>query len=287
MADQPQSEVRPPETDMLLKAQMAVVDVFLAYWKHLFGGVLVFLAIVFVVGQWQDHQKGVAREHYDALVVIDQTLEPAEPQAGPPAPEVLKKAAEQYEGVARGASGAVAAEAWLKAAAAWKEGGDAERQIAALAAASGLELEGALAYGARMAHAQAVLAAGRTDEGLAALRSHAGLFTGFYAEQALLTLVRAQADAGREEEAKQTLSEFKLRFGAQAQAAAVKALEARLGVAAAQAPEGAPGASVPAATPAAAPGTEAAPGSPPAPMSPPSAPAPTAPAPDAGTGTGG
>jgi predicted negative regulator of RcsB-dependent stress response len=280
VANPTETEVRTPETDHLLKAQMAVADVFLAYWKHLFGAVLALLAGVFLVGQWSDHQKGVQRESYDALAAIDRTLQPATPEAVPPTPEALRQAAEQFEGVAKGASGPVAAEAWMKAAVAWREVGDKERHLAALGAASALELEGALAYGTRMAHAQALLGAGRTDEGLTALRAHAGTFTGFYAEQALLTLVRAQADANREADARQTLNEFKLRFGAQAQAASVKELETRLGIATAtEAPAaGAPAAGAPAGD--VAQPKEAAPkpaeGAAPAPLAAPS-----------GTGTGG
>ncbi len=224
------------DADALFKAQMALADVGLKYWKHAFGVILLVLAGVFVRGQWTEHVAESNRASFSSIAKVDRAV-PDAFTMGPNGPETLTdadatarlvKAADEYVVIAGRANGASAVEAWLKAADAYRRVGDSGKQLSALTAAASLEAEGAVAYGADLAYARALVATGKVDEAMAHLRTTAGAMTGFYGEQALLELARVQVDADKKDDARRTLDEFKARFGASKDAVAVKALESRL-----------------------------------------------------------
>jgi hypothetical protein len=244
VSDRPEGDVRPPETDVLFKAQMAFADVALAYWKHAFGGVLVLLVGAFAYGQWQDHQRAVAKEQFDAIGKAAAAGVDTNPMAllAAPTPETLAAraaAAEQLVVLAGTSQGAAAVEAYLEAAEAYRETGKADARLDALAKAHALGGEGVVAYGASSAYAHALVDSGKFDEAVAVWRARAGATGGFYAEQALLDLARAQLAADRKDEARRTVEEFKVRFGT-TRAAAVKALEEDLGIVSASPASSAP-----------------------------------------------
>ncbi len=235
MSESPEGDARPQETDVLFKAQMAFADVALAYWKHAFGAVLVLLVGAFAYGQWKDHQRDVAKEQFDAIGKASASESDANSMAllAAPTPESLAAraaAAEQLVGLAAASSGAAAVEAYLEAAEAYRESGKADARLDALAKAHAIGGEGVVGYGASSAYARALADAGRLDEAAAIWRARAGATAGFYAEQALLDLARAQLASDKKDEARRTVEEFKVRFGS-TRAAAVTALESEVGVA--------------------------------------------------------
>lgn len=224
------------DADALFKAQMALADVGLKYWKHAFGGILLVLAVVFVRGQWTEHVAETTRASFSAIAKVDRAV-PDAFTMGPNGPEALTdadaaarlvKAGDEYAAIAGRTTGASAVEAWLKAADVYRRVGDSGKQLSALTAAAAVDAEGAVAYGADLAYARALVANGKVDDAMAHLRATAGATTGFHGEQALLELARVQIDADRKDEARRTLDEFKARFGASKDGVAVKALEARL-----------------------------------------------------------
>ncbi len=254
MSDSPEGEVRPQETDVLFKAQMAFADVALAYWKHAFGAVLVLLVAAFAYGQWKDHQRDVAKEQFDAIGKASAAGVDPNPMALLTAPtaETLTAraaAADQLLTLAASSRGAAAVEAYLAAAEAFRETGKADARLDALAKAHAVSGDGVVGYGASSAYARALVDAGRLDEAAAIWRARAGATAGFYAEQALLDLARAQLAAGKKDEARRTVEEFKVRFGT-TRTAAVTALESELGIAATPAAPASPAAPPEAAPPA-------------------------------------
>ncbi len=252
------------DADALFKAQMALADVGLKYWKHAFGVILLVLAGVFVRGQWTEHVAETTRASFSAIAKVDRAV-PDAFTMGPNGPEALNdadaaarlaKSAEDYAAIAGRTNGASAVEAWLKAADVYRRVGDSGKQLSALTAAAAVDAEGAVAYGADLAYARGLVANGKVDDAMAHVRTTAGATTGFYGEQALLELARVQVDADKKDEARRTLDEFKARFGASKDGMAVKALEARLG---GSATGGSPASEAPAA-PASAPAQPAASG---------------------------
>ncbi len=157
----------------------------------------------------------------------------------------LEEGARRFEAAAKDASGSAAVYGYLKAADAWRRAGNKDSQVAALKSAYAVGGGDMPGWTAGNAYATALIDAGKSDEALGVYRQLAGKTQGFYAQEALLTLASAQIDLGKNDDAKQTLTEFKTRFPA-APTDKANALEARAGGAPLEPPKPADGATPPA-----------------------------------------
>ncbi|MFZ5478381.1 MAG: tetratricopeptide repeat protein [Myxococcota bacterium] len=231
-------EAAPPEQDALFRAQMAVSDFILGYWKYGVYAVGLVLLGALVYGGVSSWTRGRAEDDYAAIARIDYRMPKVDPLARyglAPMDDPndaqrmidLQEGAKRYEAAATDAKGAAAVYAWLKAAETWKRAGKDAEALAATEKAAKLGEKDLAGFTADAAWAAALRGAGRADEAFAHLQGMSTRYEGTYAEESLLQLASAQLDAGRKDEARKTLEAFKTRFPASPRAAQVTALESR------------------------------------------------------------
>lgn len=240
----PPSPTPPPEAredeDYVFRAQIALTEFGLRYWKYagyLVGGALLIAA---VWGGYDSYSRGRAEAAFAKISSIDFLMPKIDQMAmyglGPkddPKDAArmsdLEEGARRYEAVAKEASGSAAAIAWLKAADAWTRAGKNDAAIAAHAAAGttgGGELTTFVADSVRVGD---LVDAGKSADAEALLRDMSGRYSGFFAEESLIQLANLQADEERLVEAKATYLEITGRFATSNDLAGLSVLAARLG----------------------------------------------------------
>lgn len=208
-----------------LRAEMAVGEFFLRHGAKIAGVVLAVLVGVGVYGQWRSmayaSQQGTTSAIADALAELpgdgngpSRLLMLAQQRLNPGGDfdaAKVESVATKLVDIAKGASGAAATEAWLKAAELYRMAGKtAERRTAlegALASA-----EGVLAYAATAALANLDLEEGKADEGLARFQALTQDPDVFLAKQATKDLAAAQVALGRGADAKVTYDGYLTRW---------------------------------------------------------------------------
>jgi tetratricopeptide (TPR) repeat protein len=231
-------EAPPPEQDALFRAQMAVSDFVLGYWKYAVYAVGVVLLGALVYGGLTSWTRGRAEEEYAAISRIDfrmpkvdqmarYGLSPMDDPNDAQRMSDLQEGARRYEAAAAESKEAASVYAWLKAADAWKRAGKDAEALAATQKAAAVDAKDLPGFTAQSAYAAALLDAGKTDEAFAVLTAASTRFDGLFAEEALLQLAAAQLDAGKTDDARKSLETFKTRFPTSPRAARVAALESR------------------------------------------------------------
>ncbi|GDX83377.1 hypothetical protein LBMAG42_51880 [Deltaproteobacteria bacterium] len=241
------------DEDYVFRAQIALTEFGLRYWKYagyLVGGVLLVAA---GWGGYNSYRLGRAEEEFAKISAIDFLMPKIDQMAmyglGPKDDpndaarmSDLEEGARRYEAIAKEASGSAATIAWLKAADAWTRAGKKEAAVAANAAAGttgGGDLTTFVADSVRVGD---LVDAGKAADAEALLRDMSGRYSGFFAEEALIQLASLQADQDKLIEAKATYVEITGRFSTSNDLKALTELAARLGqpVPVAPTPAGAP-----------------------------------------------
>jgi hypothetical protein len=261
----------PQETDALFKAQMALSDVVLGYWKQAFAALGVLLLGVLAWSVFDSVRTARVEDAYARIGAIDYLMPPAmEDTPFGPRPandadhlEDLKIGAGKYAEVAASTSGAPALEAWLKASDAWRRAGDDAQARKALETANALQLPGILGFTASFAHAQALADGGDAAGAMAALRALAGTagsqpHGANETEAALMALAQLQIASGKPEDARTTLQELAARIPSSSRTPEREALAKTLAPAAPASTGNAPAPTEPPASapPASGPGSE-------------------------------
>jgi hypothetical protein len=232
-------EAPPQEQDALFRAQMALQDLILGYWKYGVYAVLLVLLGALVYGGVTSWTRSKAEGHYAEISRVDFRmpkvdqmarfgLAPMDDPNDVQRMSDLQEGARRFEAAAADAKGAAAVYAWLKAAEAWKRAGKDAEALAAAEKANAVGAEDLAGFTAGSAYASALRDAGQADQAIAVLTSLSTRFEGLYAEEALLALAGAQIDAGKTADAKATIESFKTRFATSPRAERVAALESRL-----------------------------------------------------------
>lgn len=230
----------PQEEDALFRLQMAISDVVLGYWKYGVYAILAVLLVAAAYGGYTSWKESALRDDYAAIARVDHRMPKVDEMAryglAPmDDPNDAQRASDLVEGgkrfLAAGdeARGTPAVYAYLKAADAFRRANAQDQRLAALEKAWAVDAEDLPAWSAGSALAAALIDAGQTDRALGLYRELVGRLDGYLAEQALLALAGAQADAKKATEAKATLDEFRARFPESARMAEAAAIEARLG----------------------------------------------------------
>lgn len=229
MADAPkppveeESELPQSQEDPLFQAQMWVYDRVMTYWKHGALAVGFILLGSLVYGLYDSWAVGRAKEAEAAIAAIDfrvpkpselsmMGIGPADDLNDATRVANLEEGARRFQATAQEASGAQAAQAWLKAAELWQRlGRDAETK-AAFEGALQAESAGVFGFVAHNGLASIALDEGKLDEAITHYRAVAEADRGFFGEQALIGLARAQAQNGKGPESLQTLEELRKRY---------------------------------------------------------------------------
>ena len=217
------TDAAPPEQDALFRMQMAVSDFVLGYWKY--GGYLLgaVLLVALIYGGMDAIGKSIAERDYGAVADIDWRMPkvddlarygfaPMDDPNDAARMSDLAEGAHRYATAAEAAHGGAAVYAWLKAADAWKRAGKGDEALAALKKASAVRAGDLPGFTADSACGSAMLDAGETEAALSHFRDMAGRYQGFFAEESLIQLMKAQIQAGKADEAKATMDEFRKRF---------------------------------------------------------------------------
>ena len=228
------------EQDALFRLQMALSDVMLGYWKH--GAALIGLLLLgtLVYGGMRSYAESRAKSEFGQISRIDHRMPKVDEMARMGFAPVddptdskrmadLEEGGRRYLAVADGAHGAAAVDAYLKAADAFRRAGKADLALSALEKGAAVKTTGLPGFTADAALASALVDAGQVDRAVTLYREMVGRHEGFFAEQALLRLAATQIDAGKSDDAKATLGEFKTRFPASPRAARVAELEVLAG----------------------------------------------------------
>ena len=216
-------EAAPPEKDSLFRIQMALSDVVLGYWRHFAYAIGVLLLCVLAYGAYDAVMVSRAKEEFRAVADIDWRMPKVDDMAKygfAPLDDPndakrmsdLAEGASRYGTVAADAHGAAAVMAWMRSADAWSRAGNTGEARAALEKASALRVGGLPGFSADAACAAARADVGDTEGAMTLYRDMAGRYEGFLAEESLLKLARAQMDAGKTDDAKRTIDEFRTRF---------------------------------------------------------------------------
>lgn len=249
----PVAEAATEETpDYMFRAQLAMTSFFAANGRYMGWVAAAGLGSVLAWGLWTMWQEHSAETDFGAIASVDYRMPKPDPMSQyglAPADDPtdagrkadLEEGARRFEAAAQDASGTAAVYGYIKAAEAWQRAGNAPSRLAALKAAYALGGGDLPAWSAGTAYAGALADAGSNEEALGVFRDLAGRTQGFYAQQALLSLAAGQLDLGKNDDAKQTIAEYKTRFPTAPQERAL-ALEARAAAV--------PGAPVPAGAPA-------------------------------------
>lgn len=230
-----------------MRAQIALTEFTLRYWKYGFYLIGVILAGALGWESWASWQASRAEEEFGAIADIDFRMPQIDQMAlyglGPkddPADTTrmanLEEGARRYEAAAAAASGSARTLGWLKAQDAWERAGKVDQARAAAAKAAEVGGTDALAFAADTAAVRAQIDQGKAEEAEATLRAMAGRYSGFYAEHALMRLASLQLDAGKADAAAATYGEIETRFPTSHDLTALGELASRLGMPAPKAP---------------------------------------------------
>lgn len=229
MADAPkppveeETELAQTQEDPLFQAQMWVYDRALTYWKH--GALAIGLVLVgsLVYGLYDSWAESRAKDAEANIAAIDfrvpkpselsmMGIGPADDLNDATRVANLEEGARRLQATAEDASGAQAAQAWLKAAELWQRlGRDAETKTA-FEGALKAEDAGVFGFVAHNGLASIALDEGKLDEAITHYRAVADADRGFFGEQALIGLARAQAQNGKGPESLQTMEELRKRY---------------------------------------------------------------------------
>ena len=233
----------PMEEDYVLRAQIAVTEFTLRYWKY--GGYVVLgvLVVAFGYGAWDSYTHKAAQEQFASIAAIDYKmpkpdkmaeygLGPADDPADAARMADLAEGAKRYEAVAAASGGSARTLAWLKAAEAWTRAGKSDEAQAAVAHAGEGKGTNVAAFAADIQQFGALADAGKAEEAEAHLREMSSRYSGFFAEEALIRLSSYELEVGKADAALATFKEITTRFPTSADAAALGELAGRLGQAA-------------------------------------------------------
>lgn len=204
------------EKDALFRAQMAVANFVLGYWRM---GLAVFGVILLIAagyGQWRDHQRGVQRKLQASIAEVAR------------ADRTDAEAGAAYAAIAEKGEGAGAAMAWIRSAEAFDAAGEADKALASWEKAHAVGAKGVLGWSASSGLASAKAAKGDVDGAAAVLRSAATGEPSFETEQALFALAQLFEAQGRKDDARATYEEFSGKYSASPYADQVAAALARL-----------------------------------------------------------
>ena len=229
MADAPkppveeETELAQTQEDPLFQAQMWVYDRALTYWKHGALAIGVVLVGSLVYGLYDSWAESRAKDAEANIAAIDfrvpkpselsmMGIGPADDLTDATRVANLEEGARRLQATAEDASGAQAAQAWLKAAELWQRlGRDAETKTA-FEGALKAEDAGVFGFVAHNGLASIALDEGKLDEAITHYRAVADADRGFFGEQALIGLARAQAQNGKGPESLQTMEELRKRY---------------------------------------------------------------------------
>lgn len=232
--------VAPQEEDALFRLQMAVSDFVLGYWKYGAYAILAVLLAAAAYGGYTSWKESSLRSDYAAIARVDHRmpkvdemarygLAPMDDPADTQRAKDLVEGGKRFLAVGDEARGTPAVYAYLKAADAFRRANAKDERLAALEKAWAVDAEDLPTWAAGSGLAAALIDAGQTDRALGIYRELVGRLDGYLAEQALLALAGAQADAKKPAEAKATLEEFRGRFPESTRMAEAAAIDARLG----------------------------------------------------------
>lgn len=236
----PAGEAAAPEQDQLFRLQMAVSDFVLGnakYFGYLIGAVLL---VALVYGVYLQYTTSRAQDQFAAIARIDHKmpkveqlalfgLAPMDDKSDTARMANVEEGARRYTAAGHDSSGAAAVYAYLKASDAWTRVDKPEERLAALQKASEVGAKGIAGFSADAAYAAALVDTGRADDALALYRAMAGRHEGFFAERSLLLLAEAQIAAGKRDDAKLVIDEFKSRFPQSPRLNEVEFLATKLG----------------------------------------------------------
>jgi len=209
------------QDDPLFRAQMALADFVIGYWRVLLAALFAVLALIAVHGLYTDYEVSSQQETQARVHKALRALPPEDPMAalmGQPAGDSADLAAKQgtaaqeLAAVAADSSGVGAAYAWAEAADAYTKAGKADEALAAWQAGATVDAKGALGWRIASGLANALLAKKDVDGATAALRTFADKGEGVISEQALFMVGRVLLEAGRKPEAVQVFEQFDQRF---------------------------------------------------------------------------
>ncbi|TNE87798.1 MAG: hypothetical protein EP330_17275 [Deltaproteobacteria bacterium] len=199
------------------RAQMAAYDFGMKWWKEGVALVGIFLVGTLVYAKYQELQTSAQRGWTGEIAEVEQAL-PQTVRFGLSTATIsesdkttTRDAADKLSEIAKGAEGAAAAEAWLKAAEYYRIAGEAAQRRAALEAAVP-HAEGLLHYSAEGALANLDLEEGKGDDAVARLRKLATESEGFLAEQASFDLATTLEYLERPGDALAAYNEFIVKY---------------------------------------------------------------------------
>lgn len=257
--DEENLKLAKPSADTAFRAEMAMSNFFLGYWRHMAAAVGVGLIGVLLYGQWKSWESAADRKLTGDVAAALEALPEGVPlsqlafrlQQDPtvmPA-DKLVELGDKLLAMSQTRGGTSAAEAALDAAELFRLAKNAEKRRAALTRASEAG-PGAIAFTARMALAHLELEGGNGDAALTALRQLATDPDAFLAQQATLDLGLALEHLGQKEEAGRVYADFLVKWPDAASAGEVKTRQAALDAnSAAPAPAAAPADPTPATAP--------------------------------------
>lgn len=229
MADAPkppveeESELPQSQEDPLFQAQMWVYDRVMTYWRHgaLALGVILLGSLVY--GLYDSWAVNRAKTAEAAMAAIEfrvpkpselsmMGIGPADDLNDPSRVANLEEGARRLQAAAESASGPQAAQAWLKAAELWQRLGRNAETKAAFEGALKAEGDDIFGFVAHNGLASIALDEGKIDEAITHLRAVADADRGFFGEQALIALARAQAQNGKGAESQTTMEELRKRY---------------------------------------------------------------------------
>ena len=148
------------EEDALFKFEMVAKNFFLGHWKTGLAIIGTVLLAVLGFGLWEGEVEEDQKSVQAQIAKIDRKMPKENPlvaagfQAGEEDEAVLaqvQEGARRYEAVATAAKGPGATMAWMRAAAAWERGNDADKAAAAYASAHSIGAVGVVGWSASSA----------------------------------------------------------------------------------------------------------------------------------------
>ena len=213
MADEPlESNIPQPDAGAAFRAEMALQNAILGYWKHVVAIVAIGLLGVLIYGQYQSWAQAQQRGFADAIAAAQSDL-PRVPPQGPSDDDkqVMIGVADRLAEVGSGAWGIGRVEAYLFAAEIYRAAGASAQQRTALEAVAD-EARGPMRFAVIGALANLDLEEDKGDSAIARLRSLTEGDDAYLSEQATLDLALALEHLGRLDEAKQAYDGFLQRW---------------------------------------------------------------------------
>jgi len=201
------------EQDPLFKAQMAVANFFLGYWKHMVGVLAAILLGVLIYGFYDDYTRGKQLDIHEKIALAESGLNsqllqgygygiaipPGEEQTD--GAEKLSSAGTALQAVADESEGVGATYARLRAASVFKASGRADLAMAVLEQASADEVEGVLSWSAQSQLAAIKATRGDVDGAVSIYQSFSAEGDDAIVQEALYSEGRVYYDNGRTDEA--------------------------------------------------------------------------------------